>query len=85
MKKVNIMNQNTVSRAYVYLMLTFFLFFTGFEGYRNIFDSKCVVFTAVSIVYIVISFIFGILGIWLSKKIDFVDTPKISKRKSNEK
>ena len=31
------------------------------------------------------AFIFGILGIWLSKKIDFIDTPKISKRKSNEK
>lgn len=60
MKKINIMNQNTVTRAYVYLMLTFFLFFTGFEGYRNIFDSKCVVFTALSIVYIVVSFVFGL-------------------------
>lgn len=32
-----------------------------------------------------ISFIFGIITIWLSKRFDFIDTPKISKRKANKK
>ncbi len=31
------------------------------------------------------AFIFGIIGIWFSKKIDFVHVPKISKRKPNVK
>ena len=31
------------------------------------------------------AFVFGIIGIWLSKKIDFVHIPKISKRKLNKK
>lgn len=31
------------------------------------------------------AFIFGVLGIWISKKIDFVETPKISKRNINKK
>ncbi|MBQ6512472.1 PP2C family protein-serine/threonine phosphatase [Methanobrevibacter sp.] len=35
--------------------------------------------------FINISFIFGILGIWLSKKIDFIVTPKMSKRPVNKK
>lgn len=32
-----------------------------------------------------IAFIFGILSIWLSKKIDFIETPKISKRPACKK
>ena len=32
-----------------------------------------------------LAFIFGILGIWLSKKIDFITTPKKSKRSINQK
>ena len=35
--------------------------------------------------FINIAFIFGIPSIWLSKKIDFVETPKISKRSLNKK
>ena len=35
--------------------------------------------------YINASFIFGILGIWFSKKIDFVHLPSISKRDANNK
>ena len=31
------------------------------------------------------AFIFGILSIWLSKKIDFIDTPKTSKKQVNKK
>ncbi|WP_407423221.1 PP2C family protein-serine/threonine phosphatase [Methanobrevibacter sp.] len=31
------------------------------------------------------AFVFGIIGIWLSKKIDFVHIPKISKRELNKK
>ena len=35
--------------------------------------------------FVNVAFIFGILSIWLSKKIDFIETPKISKRHSNKK
>ncbi|WP_407374691.1 PP2C family protein-serine/threonine phosphatase [Methanobrevibacter sp.] len=35
--------------------------------------------------FINISFIFGIISIWISKKIDFIHIPKTSKRKFNEK
>ena len=35
--------------------------------------------------FINIAFIFGILGIWLSKKIDFIETPKTSKKRENKK
>jgi sigma-B regulation protein RsbU (phosphoserine phosphatase) len=35
--------------------------------------------------FINIAFIFGILSIWLSKKIDFIETPKKSKRPVNNK
>ena len=35
--------------------------------------------------FVNLGFIFGILSIWLSKKIDLVETPKISKRKVNKK
>ncbi len=35
--------------------------------------------------YIISSFIFGIIGIWISNKFDFVHIPKISKRKYNKK
>lgn len=31
------------------------------------------------------AFVFGIVGIWLSKKIDFIETPKISKKPVNKK
>ncbi len=43
------------------------------------------VFTTYLLNFINISFIFGILAIWLSKKIDLTVTPKISKRPLNEK
>lgn len=48
------------SRIYVYALFVLFLFFTGFEGYSNIFDSKCVLFTVLSILYLVASCVFGI-------------------------
>ena len=35
--------------------------------------------------FINIAFIFGIISIWLSKKIDFIEVPKISKRPVNKK
>lgn len=35
--------------------------------------------------FINIAFIFGIISIWISKKIDFIETPKPSKKKVNEK
>ena len=35
--------------------------------------------------FINIGFIFGIISIWLSKRIDFIETPKTSKRHINEK
>ena len=31
------------------------------------------------------AFILGIIGIWLSKKIDFIDTPKVFKKSFNKK
>ncbi|WP_298499856.1 PP2C family protein-serine/threonine phosphatase [uncultured Methanobrevibacter sp.] len=43
----------------------------------------------ISVVYFMnfinIGFIFGILFIWISKKIDFIETPKTSKKKVNKK
>lgn len=35
--------------------------------------------------FINIAFVFGIISIWLSKKIDFIEVPKISKRPVNKK
>ena len=35
--------------------------------------------------FINIAFIFGIISIWISKKFDFVETPKLSKRHANKK
>ena len=35
--------------------------------------------------FINVAFILGIIGIWLSKKIDFIDTPKVFKKSFNKK
>lgn len=35
--------------------------------------------------FINIAFVFGIVGIWLSRKIDLIETPKTSKRPANER
>ena len=35
--------------------------------------------------FINVAFILGIMGIWLSKKIDFIDTPKVFKKSFNKK
>lgn len=48
------MKQEYVTRTYVYLMLTFFLFFTGFHGYTAIFTAKCAAFTVLSLLYIAV-------------------------------
>ncbi len=52
--------EKRIAHIYVYLMLGFYLFFTGFEGYTNIFDSKYVVFVSLSAIYVIASAIFGI-------------------------
>lgn len=57
------MRQTRLTQIYVYAMLTLFLFFTGFHGYTAIFDAKCTVFTALSLVYIA-----GILILGVSKR-----------------
>ncbi len=43
------------------------------------------IFVAYSLNFINIAFIFGIISIWISKKIDFIKTPKISKKVANKK
>lgn len=48
------------SQIYVYALFILFLFFTGFEGYSNIFDSKCVLFTVLTVGYLVVSCVSGI-------------------------
>ena len=43
------------------------------------------IFVAYCLNFINIAFIFGIISIWISKKIDFIETPKISKKPANKK
>lgn len=50
----------TASRIYVYALFTLFLFFTGFKGYSDIFDSKCVLFTVLGVLYLAVSCVLGI-------------------------
>lgn len=42
-------------------------------------------FTSYFMNFVNLAFIFGIIGIWISKRKDFVETPNISKRKENKK
>lgn len=50
----------TASRIYVYALFVLFLFFTGFKGYSNIFDSKCILFTVLGVLYLTFSCVLGI-------------------------
>lgn len=59
--------KKTITRIYVYSVLILFLLFTGFSGYSNIFTSKCVAFTSLSLVYIIF---YSVLGI-PTKKLGF--------------
>ena len=54
----------------------------GFDGYDG-WDEY--IFLIYFFNFINVAFIFGILSIWLSQKIDFIETPKISKRPYNKK
>ncbi len=64
------MKQQKLTSLYVYLMLSVFLFFTGFFGYTAIFSAKTAVFTLLSTVYIILYVIFG-LG---NKRLSFPET-----------
>lgn len=52
--------EKRITKIYVYLMFGLFLLFTGFSGYSNVFTSKCILFTALSSIYLVASLIFGL-------------------------
>ena len=54
----------------------------GFDGYGG-WDEY--IFIIYFFNFVNVAFIFGILSIWLSQKIDFIETPKISKRPYNKK
>ena len=54
----------------------------GFDGYEG-WDEY--IFLIYFFNFVNVAFIFGILSIWLSQKIDFIETPKISKRPYNKK
>lgn len=43
------------------------------------------VFVSYFLNFVNVAFIFGIIGIWISKNIDFIETPKISKKPVNKK
>lgn len=48
-------------------------------------DPEDILMVSYFLNFINIAFIFGIIGIWISKRIDFVETPKTSKRKANKR
>ncbi len=52
--------QQRLTQIYVYVMFSLFLFFTGFKGYTAIFSAKCVAFTTLSLIYVLLSIIFKI-------------------------
>lgn len=56
--------------------LSYILFQTGMEEYST---------RSYLLNFINIAFIIGILSIWISKKIDFIETPKTSKKQVNRK
>lgn len=54
------MIENKITHIYLFLMFSGFLFFTGLEGYVNIFDSKYIFFLGLSITYVATSAVFGL-------------------------
>ena len=50
-----------------------------------LYDNRQYIIITYLLNFINSAFIYGIIGIWLSKKIDFIETPKKSKRHPNKK
>ena len=70
------------------ILICGFIYSSAHADLIGIFFSKDIdeyLFASYFLNFVNIAFIFGILGIWLSKKFDFVETPKTSKRPLNER